>query len=173
MGLIHIYCGNGKGKSTAAFGLALRAAGAGMRVSIIQLMKGRETSEINSLKLLSNVSIEKLPKDFGFSFSMSEAGKSEITECHNKLLKYACDLMKNHECDMLIIDEFFSAYNNLLLDRKLAESIIFNKEESCELILTGRDPLEKFIEAADYVSEITAVKHPFEKGVSARKGIEY
>ncbi len=173
MGLIHIYCGNGKGKTTAALGLAVRAAGAGKTVCIVQLLKGTKTSELESLKLLPNIIIIRLQKDFGFTFIMNEQDKKEITVCHNNLLISAYEHMKNHEFDMLIIDEFFAAYEKNLIDKELAEKLVFEKEKNCELILTGRNPIEKFLAVADYVSEINAVKHPYEKGISARKGIEF
>lgn len=173
MGLIHIYCGNGKGKTTAALGLAIRAAGAGYKVHIVQLLKGSETSELESLKLLPNIKTARLPKNFGFTFSMSEQDKQEITVCHNNMLISAYEQMKNHEFDMLIIDEFFAAYEKNLISKEIAEKLVFEKEKNCELILTGRNPTEKFLAAADYVSEINAVKHPYEKGISARKGIEF
>lgn len=173
MGFTHIYCGNGKGKTTSALGLAIRAAGADMKVHIVQLMKGSETSELESLKMIPNVSIDRLAKDFGFTFTMNESDRSEIADCHNALLRNAYEQMKEHKFDMLIIDEFFCAYNYGLVDRSLAEKIVFEKEKSCELVLTGRDPEEKFLAAADYVSEINALKHPYTKGINARKGIEY
>lgn len=173
MSLTHIYCGNGKGKTTAAFGLALRASGAGMNVFIVQLLKGSDTSELESLKNIRNITVDRLQKNYGFTRNMSEADKSAITHEHNNLLSIAYEKMISGEIDMLIIDEFFSAYNNGLLDPTLAEKIVFERNNSCELVLTGRDPTEKFIAAADYVSEIKAVKHPYEKGITARKGIEY
>lgn len=173
MGLIHIYCGNGKGKTTSAIGLALRAAGADMKVHIIQLLKGSETSELKSLKNISNISVDRLTKDFGFTFEMSKITKNEVSDHHNALLRKAYEKMKAHTFDMLIIDEFFGAYNHGLLDRSLAEKNVFEKEKSCELVLTGREPEEKFLAAADYISEINALKHPYTKGISARKGIEF
>ncbi len=173
MKLIHIYCGNGKGKTTAALGLALRAAGAGMRVYIIQFMKGNPTSELESLKFIPNITVSRLSKNFGFISSMSKDDKKEITVCHNNLLKAAYTQINGCKFDMIIIDEFFTAYNYGLVDREIAEHLVFSKEKNCELILTGRDPSEKFITAADYVSEIKAVKHPYKNGISARKGIEY
>lgn len=173
MGLIHIYCGNGKGKTTAALGLAMRASGAGMKVHIVQLIKGCDTSELSSIAQLSNITVVRPQKNYGFTCSMSEADKSEITICHNEMLSEAYKKMCGGEFDMLIIDEFFAGYNRGLIDISLAEKIVFEKSESCELVLTGRNPPEKFIAAADYVSEITAVKHPYENGIAARKGIEF
>lgn len=173
MGLIHIYCGNGKGKTTAALGLAMRASGAGMKVHIVQLIKGGNTSELESIERLSNITVARPQKNYGFTRSMSEADKSEITVCHNEMLFAAYEKMRGGEIDMLIIDEFFAGYNNDLVNKNLAEKIVFEKPENCELVLTGRNPSEKFIAAADYVSEIIAVKHPYEKGIPARKGIEF
>lgn len=172
-GLIHIYCGDGKGKTTAALGLALRAAGAGKRVHIVQLLKGNPTSELSSLALLPNITVARPEKNFGFTFNMTEKQKSELTDIHNRLLANALDKMNCGDTDMLIIDEFFAAYNKNLLDREMAERIVFEKAFVCELVLTGRAPDRKFIDASDYVSEIKCVKHPYEQGISARKGIEF
>ena len=173
MGLIHIYCGDGKGKTTAAFGLALRAAGSGMKVHIVQLMKGNETSELNSLEKLDGITLSRCDKNYGFTFRMTEQERNEITLCHNRLLNEAYDLMQSGSIDMLIIDEFDPAYHHGLLEKKLAEKLDFEKPEKIELILTGRYPDEKFLECADYVSEIKSVKHPFLSGIKARKGIEF
>ncbi|MGN0638999.1 MAG: cob(I)yrinic acid a,c-diamide adenosyltransferase [Huintestinicola sp.] len=172
-GLIHIYCGEGKGKTTAALGLALRAAGAGKRVHLVQLLKGNPTSELNSLELLPGITVDRPEKAFGFTFNMTEEQKSELTGIHNRLLISAFEKMNCGDTDMLIIDEFFAAYNKGLLDRQIADRIVFEKASSCELVLTGRGPDRKFIDTADYVSEIKCVMHPYEQGVSARKGIEY
>ncbi len=173
MGLIHIYCGDGKGKTTAALGLALRAAGSGMKVHIVQLMKGNPTSELNSLELLPDISVARSEKNFGFTFNMSYEDKQQLIAVHNKLLLDAVKLINDKMIDMLIIDEFNVAYEYDLMDRELGESIIINKPENMELVLTGRNPAQKFIDAADYVSQINPVKHPYESGVMARKGIEY
>lgn len=173
MGLIHIYCGDGKGKTTAALGLAVRAAGSGMRVHIVQLLKGSETGELSALQLIPSITVSRPDRDYGFTFSMTDEEKSQLTDCHNRLLREAWQLMSEDSIDMLVIDEFNAAYEYGLLDRELADGIVLNKPEETELILTGRSPQQKFIEAADYVSEILAVKHPYKSGISARKGIEY
>lgn len=173
MGLIHIYCGDGKGKTTAALGLAIRAAGSGMKIHIVQFLKGNKTSELESLAEISNITIARPQKNYGFTFSMSDSDRAELTRCHNALLNEAFDKINSGNIQLLILDEFFAAYNNNLIDHTLAEKIVFEKPEMPELVLTGRNPSEKFLNAADYVSEIKAVKHPFIKGISARKGIEY
>lgn len=172
-GLIHIYCGDGKGKTTAALGLALRAAGAGKRVLLVQLLKGNATSELDSLALIPNIKVIRPEKNFGFTFNMTDEQKAELTDIHNSLLANAFDAMTAGNFDMLIIDEFFGAYNKKLLNIDTADKVVFEKAEHCELVLTGRDPQEKFISAADYVSGIKCVKHPYLQGITARKGIEY
>ncbi len=165
--MLHIYCGDGKGKTTAALGLALRAAGSGMRVCIIQFLKGAPTSELHTLARIPEITVKRCDRDYGFTFSMDETTKEQLTACHNRLLEYAmwCD------CDLLILDEFFPAYTQNLLDRTLAARLVFGWQK--EIVLTGRDPDESFLARADYVSEIHAVKHPYTKGISAREGIEF
>lgn len=171
--MIHIYCGDGKGKTTAALGLALRAAGNGMRVHIVQFMKGSETSELSALSKIPEITVRRCDRDYGFTFNMDKESRAMIKSCHDKMLNEACFLAGSGKTDMLILDEFCCAYNNNLLDRELADRAVLEVPDSTELILTGREPDKKFIEAADYVSEIKAVKHPYIRGITARKGIEY
>lgn len=169
MGYLHIYCGDGKGKTTASLGLAMRAAGAGMKVCFVQFMKGGETAELDTLKLIPNISVHRCNKEYGFLWNMSDSEKAEITDTHNELLTTAF----NSGADLVVLDEFNFAYSSGLMDKVLAEKLILDNKDSCEIVLTGRDPAEIFIQEADYVSEICCVKHPYEKGVTARKGIEY
>lgn len=172
-GYTHIYSGDGKGKTTAALGLALRASGAGMKVHIVQLLKGRYSSELASLAQLKNISISRCDRDYGFNSSMTVEGKIEVTKCHNQLLSEAEELMNSGKIDMLILDEFIVAYQYGLLDKALANRIVFEKNPDTELVLTGRDALDNLVLAADYVSDIMELKHPYKSGVAARKGIEY
>ncbi len=169
MGMLHVYCGNGKGKTTAAIGLAVRAAGAGMSVFIAQLMKGSDTSELVILKSIENITLMRCEKDLGFVKSMTQAEKEQMKIWHDNMLHEAFE----KSFDMVILDEFFSAYNYGLMDKEYAEERIFSSLDNSEIALTGRGPDEKFLKRADYVSEILAVRHPFEKGIRARKGIEF
>ncbi|MBQ8781585.1 MAG: cob(I)yrinic acid a,c-diamide adenosyltransferase [Oscillospiraceae bacterium] len=169
MGLLHIYCGNGKGKTTASLGLAARAAGAGMKVCFVQFMKGGETAELATLKLIPQISVIRCDRAYSFLESMTEQDKADITACHNDLLRTAY----NGSYDMVILDEFCFAYNCGLMDKDLAQELVLNRKERPETILTGHAPADIFINAADYISEIHCVRHPYEKGVPARKGIEY
>ena len=173
MGFLHIYCGDGKGKTTAALGLAVRAAGAGMRVHIVQLLKGSDTAEISVLRSIPGIELERCDKNYGFVWNMSDEDKANITRCHNSMLESAYSLVRSGSVDMLIIDEFNAAYRHGLLDRAAAEQFLTEKPGSAELVLTGRDPAEIFVEAADYVSEIKCVKHPYTNGTAARRGIEF
>ena len=171
--MLQIYCGNGKGKTTASLGLALRGAGSQMKVHIIQFMKGNESSEWHALQFVPNITIQRCNKNYGFTADMTLQDKIEITQCHNDLLQKAETLLQTHQVDMLILDEFNNAYEYSLLDRKFADSMIFNRPKDIELILTGRNANPKFLAIADYISEITAIRHPFQKGIKARKGIEF
>ena len=173
MGLLHIYCGDGKGKTTAAMGLAVRAAGAGMKVHIIQLLKGSDTAELSVMRSIPGITLERCDRNYGFVWNMSDEDKENITRCHNALLEKGYELVRTGQTDMLIIDEFNAAYRSGLLDRMAAEKFLTEKPGSAELVITGRDPAEIFVEAADYVSEIKCVKHPYTKGVNARRGIEF
>ncbi len=169
MGLLHIYCGDGKGKTTASLGLAMRAYGAGMKVWFVQFMKGGETSELNVLDNLTGLTVMRCDRQYGFFANLTEREKNEISVCHNELLKRAF----LSDADMIILDEFNAAYGYGLLDRKMAEGLILGGREKAEIVLTGRNPAEIFVNEADYISEICCVRHPYEKGIFARKGVEY
>lgn len=169
MGLVHIYCGDGKGKTTSATGLAVRSAGAGMTVFFARLMKGTYSSELKILEQIPEFTVISCDRNYGFSFRMSEKDKAEITKCHNRMISEAF----SSDCDLIVLDEFFSAYNYNLIDRELAISLIKNKNPDTELVLTGRNPSDEFLELADYISSIDCIKHPYNLGIKARKGIEY
>lgn len=171
--MIHIYCGDGKGKTTAALGLVLRASGAGMRVRFVQLLKGGHTSELAGLAGLPGVTVCRCDRDYGFTFRMTDADRAAITACHNTLLRDAMQAVQEGTADLLVLDEFCAAYNTGLLDRALAERLVLEFPPTAELVLTGREPAQIFLDAADYISEIRAVRHPYTKGIAAREGIEY
>ena len=171
--MLQIYCGDGKGKTTAALGLAVRAAGSGMQVHFVQFLKGSPTSELEILRRIPEITILRCDRDYGFTFQMNDEEKAKIIQCHNAMLSEAMDRVYQGKTNLLVLDEFFGAYNCNLFDRELANRLVFGVRNKTELTLTGRNPDQKFIEIADYVSEIHAVKHPYEHGISARAGIEY
>lgn len=167
--MIHIYTGDGKGKTTAALGLALRAAGRGKKVVIVQFMKGADTGELRSLSLLPGVTVLRNKKHYGFFNRVGAETQSLIIEDNNSSLEEALGL----PWDLLVLDEVFSAYSAGALDRKAIDSLVLEKNENRELVLTGRNPPQHIVDAADYVSEIRKIKHPYDRGVQAREGIEY
>ncbi|MHC6202051.1 cob(I)yrinic acid a,c-diamide adenosyltransferase [Breznakiellaceae bacterium SP9] len=167
--MIHIYTGDGKGKTTAAMGLAIRAAGRGKRVVIVQFMKGRDTGELYSLCRIPEITVLRFEENYGFFSTASAENRQKMFHANNRNLKQALQT----PCDMLVLDEVFSAYALEALDRSLVDALVRDTPENPELVLTGRDPPEHIIAAADYVSELHKVKHPYEKGIKAREGIEY
>lgn len=173
MGLIHVYCGDGKGKTTCAMGLAMRAAGAGMNVVIIQFLKGSDTSELKSLKAIPQITVLRNARDLGFVNSMTGQQLDIVKSMHNENLYKALSLINNGECDFLILDELTYVYDMKLIDTAMIDKLIREKPEQLELVITGRNPDKIFLDNADYITEMKAVRHPFNKGISARKGIEY
>lgn len=168
-GLIHIYTGGGKGKTTAALGLALRAQGAGMKVLIVQFLKGRDTSE---LVPLSRLGIRVVRSDVTkFIPYMNEQELRACREGQQRCLQEALDGMGDY--DLLVLDEIFGAIATGMVEKESLLQLMRQKPASLELVLTGRDAPAEAVALADYVSEIHAVRHPYEKGIPARRGIEF
>ena len=167
--LMHIYCGEGKGKTTASVGLALRAAGAGIKTAFVQFLKGGESCEIGMLQQVPGITVTRCDREYGWISSLSDEDRQSLIRCHNELLENA--FSGDHGC--VILDEFNIAYKSGLIDRDRAKALITAAHGEREIVLTGRDPAPEFMELADYISEIRCVRHPYEKGVSARRGIEY
>lgn len=172
-GMIHIYCGDGKGKTTAATGLAVRAAGSGMKVLFARFLKNENSAELCVLDQIPGIEVIHLPKSYGFYNTQSEEEKAETKQMYEELWKYALDRAKNGACDMLVMDEFMAADRYGLIPHEEAIQFLKEKPEGLEVVLTGRDPSDEILELADYISEVKMVRHPFEKGIRARKGIEY
>lgn len=167
--MIHIYCGDGKGKTTASIGLAVRMAGYKKRVLFMQFLKGSYTGELEILEKSGYITVMRCDRNYGFFRSMNDEDKGSITECHNENLKYALNHM--NDFDMIVLDEIFAAYNYGLADKAAVRKIA--DEYKGELVMTGRNPEKSFVEKADYVSEIKKIKHPYDNGICAREGIEY
>jgi len=170
-GLIHIYCGNGKGKTTTGMGLCIRAAGYGYRVLIYQFMKDNTTSERNVLKLSENITVMDGLDQEKFSISLTDAERQERIDFYAEQFK---KVTKEAEqgYDVLFLDEAIYTIQANLLDEKMVLDYLRNKPQKLEVILTGNMPGEALIEAADYVSEIKKIKHPYDNGQQARMGIE-
>lgn len=170
---IHIYCGDGKGKSTSAMGLALRAAGSGREVLVTQFLKDGTSSELNILREIPHVRVLTCSKKFGFFWNMTEEQKEEAQRAYTRLFENAVEKAVRGHVFLLVLDEFIAAYNHGLVDREKALEFLKEKPEGLEVVLTGRDPAPELVELADYISEIKKRKHPFDEGTAARKGIEF
>jgi len=166
--LIQVYTGNGKGKTTAALGLALRCAGAGLKVYIAQFAKGKKCSELVALKKFKNIKTEQ----FGSCRFIRKATKRDF-ELAEKGLDKVKLVLKEKKYDLVILDEINVALSLGLLKLENILGMIKKTPARTELILTGRNACTQIIEAADLVSEIKDVKHYFQKNIKARKGIEY
>lgn len=172
--MIHVYYGEGKGKTTAAAGLALRAAGNGLRVLFVQFMKARPSGETAMLSAIPGVIVLKNRTELGFYKNMTAAQKEQAFEMHRQNLEKAAKLIEEDGCGLLVLDEVFSAYAYGLLDREVVLSFLTRAEEGqFELVLTGREPDDVFTEKADYITQMKKERHPYDKGAAARKGIEY
>lgn len=163
-GLIHILCGNGKGKTTSSIGMAVRAVGRGKRVVIVQFLKGIETGEVKILENIENITVIRADRATSFDYD----NIPNLRQTHNEMFEKAVSMI----CDMLILDEIAACYNYGYIDKEIVDKYIFHKPDNVELVLTGRNPDEKWVEKADYVSDIEKIKHPYDKGIAAREGIE-
>jgi cob(I)alamin adenosyltransferase len=170
-GLVQVFTGNGKGKTTAALGTVLRAAGHGLRVFIVFFMKGSyDYGEYSTLLKLPNVDIAS----FGFRRLTDPTNiKPEEMEQARLALASARDAVISGDYDLVVMDEVNVALGFELLQLDEVVKLIRDKPPDVELILTGRYADAKLIEMADLVTEMVKVKHPFDKGIKARKGIEY
>ena len=138
-----------------------------------QFMKGNESGEITAMRQIENIKVLRNTKKFPFYNQMSEEDKVQITKEHNNILNQVMEGIEQKECDILILDEITYPYRLNLIDKKMIEEIIVSKNPLLELVLTGRDPDKLFIEYADYITEMKCIRHPYEKGIAARKGIEF
>ncbi|MGI6678838.1 MAG: cob(I)yrinic acid a,c-diamide adenosyltransferase [Dehalobacterium sp.] len=171
-GLIQIYTGNAKGKSTASFGLAVRASGHGLRVIIIQFMKtGTYYGEINGLKRLApEVELYSYGRN-GFVHRRGIA-KEDIDVAH-EALQHAEKALLDPETDLLILDEINNAIFYELITVEEVLSLLDKKPENVEIVLTGRHAPPELIKRAHLVTEMKEIKHPYKTGITSRKGIEY
>ncbi len=173
MGLVHIYCGDGKGKTTSAVGLAVRCAGSGNRVLFYQFMKPGTSGERNVLEQIPEVTVLSGYTISKFSFAMTDEEKAEAAVGYQKQFDDIVQLMERDEYQMIVLDEIMSCINCGFLPLETVLDWLRNRPDGLEVVMTGRDPDPLLVECADYVSEIRKQKHPFDHGVGARKGIEF
>lgn len=170
-GLIHIYCGDGKGKTTAAMGLAIRAAGCGRRVLLLQFLKDGTSSEFSSLAHVPGIEVIPQTRTFGFSWTLSDDEKIQAKQYYTALMEAA--FRKSADFDLLILDEALGACSAGMIEEARLLELLAGKPDGLETVLTGRGPSQALLDAADYVTEMKKIKHPYERGIAARMGIEY
>lgn len=200
MGCVQLYCGDGKGKTTAAIGQAVRMAGSGGRAVIARFLKNDDSGEVAALRLIPNIRVLPCEKSFGFTWQMTEAEKAEAAEYYEALLLKAGDAARETVQEilgdaarempdaavqetagetvrelpvLLVLDEVCAAVNSGLLKERSVLELLDNRPERLEVVMTGRDPSDGFLQRADYISRIEKIRHPFDAGLAARKGIEY
>ena len=172
-GLIHLYTGDGKGKTTAAMGLAVRAAGAGMKVVFAQFMKGSDTSELKSLSTIDGITIIRSSEDLGWFNSEDSAQTKKYTDVHNNLLGEIETLVMNGQCDMLVLDEVTYPFNYEIFDKDRFINLLADSPETMEIVMTGRNADQFLCDCADYITEMKKIRHPYDLGINGRLGIEF
>ena len=168
LGLVHLYWGEGKGKTTAAMGLALRALGQGARVVIVQFLKGADTGEVPLLRQLG-AEIYRGKTGQKFVFQMDEAEKAATGGLQDQDLGAALA----RPADLLWLDEGCAAWQLDMVDRQRLERAVRGRPAGQEVVLTGRTPAPWMEELADYSTAMRCHRHPYEKGIAARKGVEF
>ena len=169
-GLIHLYCGDGKGKTTAAVGLAVRASGAGKQVVFTQFFKDGSSSEVESLKFLG-IRTFHVQTVKGFYRSMNEQQRQQARQDYTALFRQVTAAAQ--DADLLILDEIVSACNRGVVPEELVVDFLRGKPDQLEVVLTGREPSPALMELADYITEMRKLRHPYDRGTAARKGVEY
>jgi len=184
--LIHVYTGNGKGKTTVALGLALRSLGHGFNVYIIEFLKGgSHLGELGLASKLPNLKIRQFGKKCPYSKQM-KAGKIDCGNCRDCFmtrkaekdrakegLEEAGKALSCGKYDLVILDEINNVVKKNFVTAKQVLDVLSEKSRGTEVVLTGRNAPKEFIDAADYVTEMLEVKHPFQKGARVRRGIDY
>lgn len=169
-GYIHVYTGPGKGKTTAALGLGIRATGAGLKVHMVQFMKGRRYSEIDTIEKIKNFTITQHGRD---EFVSKENPELIDIDLAQKGFKYSKEIINNGKYDMIILDEINVAVDYNLISLEDILKLLEEKPEKLELILTGRYAHPEIVRNADLVTEMLEIKHPYQQGIAARKGIDF
>ncbi len=171
-GLIHIYCGDGKGKTTAAIGLALRCAGRGCPVVVTQFLKDGTSGECSILAKLDNVTLFAANPCGKFSWQLTDDEKFRTANAFRCMFEAASGFAVKKGARLLLLDEACGACAAGLLDEHILLDFLDNKPKGLEVVLTGRNPSGKLLERADYITEMLKIRHPYDKGFAARAGIE-
>lgn len=171
-GLVHIYCGDGKGKTSAALGLALRACGRGKKVLIVRFLKNEDSGEVAVLRTLPGVLVLPAMPEIKFFSQMSQSERGHTAAFCQESLNTAGTIAFQENYDMLVLDEAIGAVNYGFLELQQLVALVETRPEALEIVLTGRRPPQELLRLADYISEVHKVRHPFDRGIGARLGIE-
>lgn len=169
--MMHIYYGDGKGKTTAALGLALRWVGRGGKVVIAQFLKGADSGERVAWKELPNVTLLPVPEKLPFLWDMTVEERKNAAEEAKNMLQRSCE--QTTAKTLLVLDELCGAVEGGLLSEQRVTEQLQQLPQGAEVVVTGRNPPKTWLERADYATEMCARKHPYAEGVQARKGVEY
>lgn len=172
LGLLHLYIGDGKGKTTAAVGLCVRAAGAGLRTVLFQFLKGQNSGELASLAQLG-IPVHRTDEVKKFIPYMEPQELDACKKSHNACFALAKQALAGGEYDLIAMDEVLDAVATGMVDEQELLAALKGRAANTEVVLTGRGPCDELRALADYISDVQAVKHPYTKGVAARYGIEY
>ena len=171
--MIHVYHGDGKGKTTAAMGLALRMLAAGRRVVVVQFLKDGESGEVRLLAEHFGVPVFAGKTSDKFTWSMTSEELAATRELHDGNLASALAELEGAQEGLLVLDEALDALSKGLVDEALVDRALDMSARGVEVALTGRAPSRKIVEKADYITEMRCEKHPYAQGIGAREGVEY
>lgn len=171
--MVHIYYGDGKGKTTAAVGLAARAAGSKMKVLFVQFLKTEFSGERHTLSHTENVTLTLCPLELKFTFDMDEKEKAQASKIFKEIFDRSVTTALTERYDVVVLDEIFDAINYGMLSEAEVYEFVTNAPVSMEIVMTGHNPPEKFFEIADYVTEMKKIKHPYDRGITGRIGVEF
>ena len=171
--MIHVYYGDGKGKTTAAVGIAVRAAGSKMRVMFVQFLKIEFSGERNLLSNIDNITMTTCPVELKFTFEMNDREKQQASVLFRGIFERSAKEVLSERYDMVVFDEIFDVINAGMVNEGDVLEFISNAPKSIEIIMTGHNPPQRFIDAADYVTEFKKIKHPFDRGITGRIGVEF
>ena len=169
----HIYYGDGKVKTTAAIGLSVRAAGSKMKVLFVQFLKTEFSGERHILSHTENVTLTFCPLELKFTFDMDDKEKAQAAKIFKGIFDNAVTTALTEKYDMVVLDEVFEAINAHMLSESEVYEFITNAPSSMEIVMTGHNPPQKFMDCADYITEFKKIKHPYDRGITGRIGIEF
>lgn len=171
--MVHIYYGDGKGKTTAAIGLAARAAGSRMKVHFVQFLKTEFSGERHTLSHTENITLSFAPVELKFTFNMNEEEKAKASKLFRKIFDDSVTKVFTEKYDMIVLDEIFSAIEAGMISEHDVYEFVSNVPKNLEVVMTGHNPPERILALADYITEMKKIRHPYDKGVQARFGIEF